>query len=247
MKDPPSIPSQSEEYLAQKTITTVRQPQKEDHPRHRRETHHPSSIVEDAPLSSYQTNVLCDKSSSEPCCCRRQSNIVCPSALYLKDCEYHCKEQTPPRQFSRIFCTRLQLAQRCDKANNQTSSLWSAPLTLMRKGLPRHLMYLAQPPKWSENTLKGQQSWMSLRHIASLRCLVTLFSQDCTSLPSPNVLIVHFCLFRFKWCRTRQSSQDVTCQCWNSLDSVYSVRRRFPWLGRPKVRGNQVAFAYCTF
>jgi len=58
-----------------------------DHLRCRRETHHLCSIIEDAQFSSYETNVLRDKSSPEGCCDLRQSNIVCPSALYLKDCE----------------------------------------------------------------------------------------------------------------------------------------------------------------
>jgi len=67
--------------------STVRQTEKGDHLRCRRETHHLCSIIEDAPFSSYETNVLRDKSSPEGCCDLRQSNIDCPSALYLKDCE----------------------------------------------------------------------------------------------------------------------------------------------------------------
>ena len=47
-------------------------------------------------MSSYQTNVLLDKSSPEVCCCLRQSNIVCPSVSNVKDCEQHCKEDRHP-------------------------------------------------------------------------------------------------------------------------------------------------------
>jgi len=46
-------------YFPQKTDATVRQTEKVEHPR--RETHRTSSMIEDALLSSYQTNVLRDR------------------------------------------------------------------------------------------------------------------------------------------------------------------------------------------
>ena len=45
----------------------------------------------------------------------------------------------------------------------------------------------------------------------------------------------------------RQTSQDVTYQYGNSLDSEYAVRQRSPGVGILKVRENEVALAYCVF
>jgi len=148
---------------------------------HARETHHPSSIFADAPLNSYQTYFLRDKSSPEKRCGLRQSSIVCPSVSYLKDCNWYCKEQVPPSPVQSHLlwktATNVQvwrgkypdlISLRCPPHTHEERTTHHAISCISH--------YLQSTPRIRWQIF--QQSWMSLRHIASLKCLVTPSSQD---------------------------------------------------------------------